>query len=248
MKHELSCSMAQTLMPLSVDGATDRESEAALQAHLAVCPACSSIYESMKADAGAVPFGTNEKALFRKARTKLWLRIALMAVICCAVCAGLWIGYLWLNNDSVLKVDEYVVAVEKVPAEAFLLVDAGGGDYLAHLVAVPGTAKTKFHEPFLLTKNDYQKLQTRGFAYYVQFYNEGRNRIDDVSDCFVKDGKLQVVLWSYHKTSLFGRTRTTNNDCMIYDDFSGVYNAVDGKENKQISWSSYLLEPGKDGG
>ena len=248
MKRELTCAMAQTLMPLSLDRLTDQESETALQEHLAACSACRAIYENTKADAGTTPLFADDKALFQKARKKIWRRIALTAVLCCAVCVSLWVASMWLNSDSVLRANEYSVLVEKVPEEAFLLVDAGGGDYLAHLKYAPWIDETRFHAPFLLCKEDFLKLKEQGYAYLVEFEATGRSQIDDISDCTVKDGKLQVVLWSHHDKTLFGHDRARSNDCMIYDDFTAVFNLADKKETSAVTWSVYSLTPGKDGG
>lgn len=243
MKDELSCAVAQSLMPLSVDEATDKETEAALQTHLKTCADCRAIYESMKDDAEAMPLRTDAGALFKKARRKLRLRILLTVLICCAAAAGIWVFSMWNDSDSILKVNDYDVWVEKVPVSDFLLVDAGGGDMMAHLKHEPNTDETQFHDLFLLKAEDYQKLKERGYAYYVSFDSIGRKQIDDVSDCCVKDGKLQVLLWSYHDNSLFGGKRERNTDALIYDDFSDVVNTVDGKTQTQVTWVLEKVEP-----
>lgn len=240
MKSELSCAVAQSLMPLSVDGATDNETEAALQAHLTGCENCRAIYESMKADADAAPVRVDEAVLFKKTKRKLQLRTLGIVLVVAVLFAGAWIFSLWYNSDSVLNVNEYDVCVEKVPKENFLLVDAGGGDYLAHLRQEPDVGETQFHKPFLLRKADFEKLQSKGYAWYVSFGAIGRKQIDDISNLSVRDGKLSVVLWSYHDTSLFGRTRDRDTDALIYDDFTDVVNEADEKPQPNVTW---VLEP-----
>ena len=52
MKNDLTCGVVGDLLPAFVEGLTSEESNAAVEAHLAACPACARLRETMAAPEG----------------------------------------------------------------------------------------------------------------------------------------------------------------------------------------------------
>ena len=97
------CHIIQDLMPLVIDEACSEESRKCVEEHIASCPECAQIYESMKAAVPAPVFDAeadrNVKKAMKKARKKYrWVRIV-------AVCLGVIVlltSVFVLTNPSVL--------------------------------------------------------------------------------------------------------------------------------------------------
>ena len=52
MKNDLTCGVVRDLLPSYVEGLTSEETNRAVEAHLAACPACARLREAMAAPEG----------------------------------------------------------------------------------------------------------------------------------------------------------------------------------------------------
>lgn len=101
------CNVARDLMPLCIDGAASKESEAYVGAHVSECEACRAYYDGMKASLPkrAAAQSAKEQAAFSRTAEKLcrrrWFRKALIAVLVLALLiGGIAVGRFVYENAS----------------------------------------------------------------------------------------------------------------------------------------------------
>lgn len=106
MSRELDCEIVRDLLPLYLEGLTSPETGAAVEAHLAGCPACAKVRENMAAPAaapaeeGADP-ARKEVDYLKRVRSRGRLRV-MLAVICTVLvlAAGGMFKLFWLGSPA----------------------------------------------------------------------------------------------------------------------------------------------------
>lgn len=81
MKNDLTCGVVGDLLPAFVEGLTSEESNAAVEAHLAACPACARLRETMAAPEGKPAEQAKEVDYLKAVKRKNARRVA-AAVLC----------------------------------------------------------------------------------------------------------------------------------------------------------------------
>ena len=97
---KISCAVCRDLMPLVQDGVASPESEALVQAHMAVCPACRALRQG--ADAPAVPElpAPDDGKILQKLRRRYSTHLLLLAFV--GIAAGVALGYTGSANWVIL--------------------------------------------------------------------------------------------------------------------------------------------------
>ena len=81
MKNDLTCGVVRDLLPSFVEGLTCPETDAAVEAHLAACPACARLREAMAAPEGDPEEQAKEVDYLKAVKRKNVLRVA-AAIVC----------------------------------------------------------------------------------------------------------------------------------------------------------------------
>ena len=81
MKNDLTCGVVRDLLPSFVDGLTCPETDAAVEAHLAACPACARLREAMAAPEGEPAEQAKEVDYLKAVKRKNARRVA-AAIVC----------------------------------------------------------------------------------------------------------------------------------------------------------------------
>ena len=97
---KIPCAVCRDLMPLVQDGVASPESEALVQAHMAVCPACRALRQG--ADAPAVPElpAPDDGKILQKLRRRYSTHLLLLAFA--GIAAGVALGYTGSANWVIL--------------------------------------------------------------------------------------------------------------------------------------------------
>lgn len=97
---KIPCAVCRDLMPLVQDGVASPESEALVQAHMAVCPACRALRQG--ADAPAVPElpAPDDGKILQKLRRRYSTHLLLLAFV--GIAAGVALGYTGSANWVIL--------------------------------------------------------------------------------------------------------------------------------------------------
>ena len=97
---KIPCEVCRDLMPLVQDGVASPESEALVQAHMAVCPACRALRQG--ADAPAVPElpAPDDGKILQKLRRRYSTHLLLLAFV--GIAAGVALGYTGSANWVIL--------------------------------------------------------------------------------------------------------------------------------------------------
>lgn len=97
---KIPCAVCRDLMPLVQDGVASPESEALVQAHMAVCPACRALRQG--ADAPAVPElpAPDDGKILQKLRRRYSTHLLLLAFV--GIAAGVALGYTGSGNWVIL--------------------------------------------------------------------------------------------------------------------------------------------------
>lgn len=97
---KIPCAVCRDLMPLVQDGVASPESEALVQAHMAVCPACRALRQG--ADAPAVPElpAPDDGKILQKLRRRYSTHLLLLAFV--GIAAGVALGYTGRSNWVIL--------------------------------------------------------------------------------------------------------------------------------------------------
>lgn len=129
MKTELSCAIARDLMPSYVDGLTSEESNRALEAHLAVCPACAAELAAMRGEAAPssaepAPQIDYLKKVRRRGRLTVWF--AAVCVVFAALAGALFLRAQPVSPDALAS---YALTVEGRRATFSGALAEGAGAY-----------------------------------------------------------------------------------------------------------------------
>ena len=81
MKNDLTCGVVRDLLPSFVEGLTCPETDAAVEAHLAACPACARLREAMAAPEGDPEEQAKEVDYLKAVKRKSGRRVV-MAIVC----------------------------------------------------------------------------------------------------------------------------------------------------------------------
>ena len=81
MKNDLTCAVVRDLLPSFVEGLTCPETDAAVEAHLAACPACARLREAMAAPEGEPAEQAKEVDYLKAVKRKSGRRVA-AAIVC----------------------------------------------------------------------------------------------------------------------------------------------------------------------
>lgn len=112
MKAELTCAIVRDLLPAYAEGLTCSETNEAVEAHLAVCPACAAQYAAMTArEDTAAQEEAREVDYLKKVRFRTRRRVAL-AVICTVLVLAAALGVKSFVIGTAARED--LVAVERV--------------------------------------------------------------------------------------------------------------------------------------
>lgn len=99
MNEQISCGIAQDLIPLVIDDACGEDSRRAVENHIAGCGECAKVYEAMKAEMPKPAADENENAHFQKSMKKTRRKTRWIKILCVVLAAILLvtIGYYAAN-------------------------------------------------------------------------------------------------------------------------------------------------------
>ena len=110
MNEQISCGIAQDLMPLVIDDACGEDSRRAVENHIAGCEECAKVYEAMKAEMPKPAADENENAHFQKSMKKTRRKTRWIKILCVVLAAILLVtaGYFAANPRALFA--EYTTA------------------------------------------------------------------------------------------------------------------------------------------
>ena len=89
MKDNLPCAVVRDLLPIYVEGLTEPETNAAVEAHLKTCPACTARLAAMRAPEPPPEAETaKEVDYLKKVKRRSWKRVVLAVLITVLVLTG----------------------------------------------------------------------------------------------------------------------------------------------------------------
>ena len=97
---KIPCAVCRDLMPLVQDGVASPESEALVQAHLAVCPACRAQWQGTGAPDEQEPSTPDDGKILQKLRRRYSTHLLLLAFV--GIAAGIALGYTGSSNGVIL--------------------------------------------------------------------------------------------------------------------------------------------------
>lgn len=89
MKDNLPCAVVRDLLPIYVEGLTEPETNAAVEAHLKTCPACTARLAAMRAPEPPPEAETaKEVDYLKKVKRRSWKRVVLAVLVTVLVLMG----------------------------------------------------------------------------------------------------------------------------------------------------------------
>lgn len=101
MKDNLPCAVVRDLLPIYVEGLTEPETNAAVEAHLKTCPACTARLAAMRAPEPSPEAETaKEVDYLKKVKRRSWKRVVLAVLITVLVLMGALAAKLFLLGSA----------------------------------------------------------------------------------------------------------------------------------------------------
>lgn len=97
---KISCAVCRDLMPLVRDGVASPESEALVQAHMAVCPACRALWQGAGEPTTPEPPAPDDGKILQRLRRRYSTHLLLLAFA--GIAAGIALGYTGRSNWVIL--------------------------------------------------------------------------------------------------------------------------------------------------
>lgn len=97
---KISCAVCRDLMPLVRDGVASPESEALVQAHMAVCPACRALWQGADEPTTPEPLAPDDGKILQRLRRRYSTHLLLLAFA--GIAAGIALGYTGRSNWVIL--------------------------------------------------------------------------------------------------------------------------------------------------
>lgn len=97
---KISCAVCRDLMPLVQDGVASPESEALVQAHMAVCPACRALWRGTDGPTTPEPPAPDDGKILQRLRRRYSMHLLLLAFA--GIAAGIALGYTGRSNWVIL--------------------------------------------------------------------------------------------------------------------------------------------------
>ena len=97
---KIPCAVCHDLMPLVRDGVASPESEALVQAHMAVCPACRALWQGADDPATPEQSTPNDGKILQRLRRRYSMHLLLLAFV--GIAAGIALGYTGRSNWVIL--------------------------------------------------------------------------------------------------------------------------------------------------
>ena len=97
---KISCAVCRDLMPLVQDGVASPESEALVQAHMAVCPACRALWQGADEPTTPEPPAPDDGKILQRLRRRYSTHLLLLAFA--GIAAGIALGYTGRSNWVIL--------------------------------------------------------------------------------------------------------------------------------------------------
>lgn len=97
---KISCAVCRDLMPLVRDGVASPESEALVQAHMAVCPACRALWQGADEPTTPEPPTPDDGKILQRLRRRYSMHLLLLAFA--GIAAGIALGYTGRSNWVIL--------------------------------------------------------------------------------------------------------------------------------------------------
>ena len=97
---KIPCAVCRDLMPLVQDGVASPESEALVQAHMAVCPACCALWQGADEPTTPEPPAPDDGKILQRLRRRYSMHLLLLAFAGIAV--GIALGYTGRSNWVIL--------------------------------------------------------------------------------------------------------------------------------------------------
>ena len=101
MKDNLPCAVVRDLLPIYVEGLTEPETNAAVEAHLKTCPACTARLAAMRAPEPPPEAETaKEVDYLKKVKRRSWKRVVLAVLVTVLVLMGALAAKLFLLGSA----------------------------------------------------------------------------------------------------------------------------------------------------
>lgn len=97
---KIPCSVCRDLMPLVQDGVASPESEALVQAHMAVCQACRALWQGADEPTTPEPPAPDDGKILQRLRRRYSMHLLLLAFA--GIAAGIALGYTGRSNWVIL--------------------------------------------------------------------------------------------------------------------------------------------------
>lgn len=97
---KIPCAVCRDLMPLVQDGVASPESEALVQAHMAVCPACRALWQGADEPTTPEPPAPDDGKILQRLRRRYSTHLLLLAFA--GIAAGIALGYTGRSNWVIL--------------------------------------------------------------------------------------------------------------------------------------------------
>jgi len=97
---KIPCAVCRDLMPLVQDGVASPESEALVQAHMAVCPACRALWQGTDDPAMPEQSAPDDGKILQRLRRRYSTHLLLLAFV--GIAAGVALGYTGRSNWVIL--------------------------------------------------------------------------------------------------------------------------------------------------
>lgn len=97
---KIPCAVCRDLMPLVQDGVASPESEALVQAHMAVCPACRALWQGADEPTTPEPPAPDDGKILQRLRRRYSMHLLLLAFA--GIAAGIALGYTGRSNWVIL--------------------------------------------------------------------------------------------------------------------------------------------------
>ena len=97
---KIPCAVCRDLMPLVQDGVASPESEALVQAHMAVCPACRALWQGTDDPAMPEQSAPDDGKILQRLRRRYSTHLLLLAFA--GIAAGIALGYTGRSNWVIL--------------------------------------------------------------------------------------------------------------------------------------------------
>ena len=113
MKDNLPCAVVRDLLPIYVEGLTEPETNAAVEAHLKTCPACTARLAAMRAPEPPPEAETaKEVDYLKKVKRRSWKRVVLAVLIALALTPAFRMRFWNIGGEGQVLIGGLAAAAE----------------------------------------------------------------------------------------------------------------------------------------